>query len=65
MKTALVTGGCGFVGYALSTKLIEMGYDVDIIDNLSIGHEAKNPKVIGAHFLGGDVRAMSNINDKP
>ncbi len=65
MKTALVTGGCGFVGYALSQKLIEKGYGVDIIDNLSIGYEAKNPKVIGAHFLGGDVRAMDNIDDKP
>ena len=64
MKTALVTGGCGFVGYALSQKLIERGYDVDIVDNLSIGGEAKNPKVIGAHFLGGDVRAMDNIKDK-
>lgn len=65
MKKVLVTGGCGFVGYALSTKLIEKGYDVDIIDNLSIGGEAKNPKVIGAHFLGGDIRAMDNISDKP
>jgi len=64
MKTALVTGGCGFVGYALSQKLIEKGYDVDIVDNLSIGGEAKNPKVIGAHFLGGDIRAMENIKDK-
>ena len=65
MKTALVTGGCGFIGYALSQKLIERGYDVDIVDNLSIGGEAKNPKVIGAHFLGGDIRAMENIKDKP
>lgn len=65
MKTALVTGGCGFVGYALSGKLIEMGYDVDVIDNLSIGYEAKNPKEIGANWLGGDVRAMENIKDKP
>jgi len=64
MKTALVTGGCGFVGFALSQKLIQKGYGVDIIDNLSIGGEAKNPKVIGAHFLGGDVRAMENIKDK-
>ena len=65
MKKVLVTGGCGFVGFALSAKLIEKGYDVDIIDNLSIGREAKNPKVIGAHFLGGDIRAMDNIVDKP
>ena len=64
MKTALITGGCGFVGFELAKKLIEKGYDVDIIDNLSIGYEAKNPKVIGAHFLGGDVRAMGNIKDK-
>ena len=65
MKKALVTGGCGFVGYALSQKLIERGYDVDVIDNLSIGGEAKNPKAIGAHFLGGDVRVMENVVDKP
>lgn len=65
MKTALVTGGCGFVGFELAKKLIERGYDVDIIDNLSIGREAKNPKVIGANFLGGDVRGMDNIDDKP
>jgi UDP-glucose 4-epimerase len=64
MKTALVTGGCGFIGYALSQKLIERGYDVDILDNLSIGSQAKNPKTIGANFLGGDIRAMENIKDK-
>ena len=65
MKTVLVTGGCGFIGYVLSSELIKKGYDVDVVDNLSIGYEAKNPKVIGAHFLGGDVRAMDNIKDKP
>jgi len=64
MKKVLITGGCGFVGFALSKRLIELGYDVDIIDNLSIGGEAKNPKAIGAHFLGGDVRAMNNIKDE-
>ena len=64
MKTALVTGGCGFIGYALTKRLIELGYDVDVVDNLSIGYEVKNPKAIGAHFLGGDVRAMNNIKDE-
>mgnify|MGYP000545317227 CR=1 FL=1 len=63
MKTALVTGGCGFVGYALSQKLIERGYDVDVIDNLSIGKEAKIPE--GCNFLGGDIRGMENINELP
>jgi UDP-glucose 4-epimerase len=62
MKTALVTGGCGFVGYALSIELIKRGYQVDVIDNLSIGKESKIPD--GCNFLGGDIRAMNNIDDK-
>jgi UDP-glucose 4-epimerase len=59
----LVTGGCGFVGCALTTELVKRGYDVDIIDNLSIGKEAKIPE--GSNFLGGDIRAMENIKDTP
>lgn len=62
MKKVLVTGGCGFVGHALTLELIKNGYKVDVIDNLSIGKEAKIPN--GCHFLGGDIRAMENIMDK-
>ena len=63
MKQVLVTGGCGFIGHALTLELIERGYDVDVIDNLSIGREAKIPE--GCTFLGGDIRGMDNQNDKP
>lgn len=63
MKKVLVTGGCGFVGKALTEELIKRGYEVDVIDNLSIGKEAKIPE--GCNFLGGDIRAMDNIDDKP
>jgi UDP-glucose 4-epimerase len=62
MKKVLVTGGCGFVGRSLTLELINRGYDVDVIDNLSIGREAKIPE--GCNFLGGDIRAMDNIEDK-
>jgi UDP-glucose 4-epimerase len=62
MKKVLVTGGCGFVGHALSIELIKRGYEVDVIDNLSIGKESKIPD--GCNFLGGDIRAMENIVDK-
>lgn len=31
----LVTGGCGFIGSTLTDKLVEMGYDVVVLDNLS------------------------------
>jgi len=58
-RKVLVTGGCGFIGYALTKELLRRGYKVDIIDNLYIGREAKIPE--GSNFLGGDVRAMENI----
>lgn len=64
MKKALVTGGCGFVGYELTKQLINNGFDVDVIDNLSIGKESKDVTSIGANFLGGDIRAMENIPNK-
>lgn len=57
----LVTGGCGFIGYALTKELILKGYEVDVIDNLSIGKEAKDVSELGANFIGGDIRAMDNI----
>lgn len=63
MKKSLVTGGCGFVGYHLTKRLIDLGHSVDVIDNLSIGREAKDVSEIGANFLGGDVRAMTNFAD--
>ncbi len=37
MKKALVTGGAGFVGSNLVDKLINMGIEVVILDNLSTG----------------------------
>jgi UDP-glucose 4-epimerase len=61
MDNILVTGGCGFIGYALIERLLLDGYNVDVIDNLSIGKEAKNVTKLGVNFLNGDVRAMENI----
>ena len=63
MKKVLVTGGCGFIGHALTLELIKRGYNVDVIDNLSIGKEARIPN--GCNFLGGDIRGMDNQDDKP
>ena len=36
-KTALVTGGAGFIGSHMVDRLLELGYRVAIIDNLSSG----------------------------
>ena len=35
MKTILVTGGAGYIGSHTSIELIEAGYDVVVVDNLS------------------------------
>lgn len=41
----LVTGGAGFIGSNMTNYLIELGYDVTIIDNLSTGKLSNiNPK---------------------
>ena len=34
-QTILVTGGTGFIGSHTAVELIEAGYDVVVIDNLS------------------------------
>ena len=34
---ALVTGGCGFIGSCISKKLIDLGWNVEIVDDMSNG----------------------------
>lgn len=38
MKKALVTGGCGFIGSNLTKELVKLGWEVDVVDNMSNGH---------------------------
>ena len=35
MKTCLITGGCGFIGRHFTKKMCDLGYNVDIVDNMS------------------------------
>jgi len=37
MKKALVTGGCGFIGSNLVRGLVNQGWQVDVVDNMSSG----------------------------
>jgi UDP-glucose 4-epimerase len=53
----LITGGAGFLGAALSNRLLRQGHHVRVLDDLSTGNpNALNPEV---HFTRGD------INDRP
>src|SRR3989338_973925 len=52
-KRAVVTGGAGFIGSHLVDALIEKGWEVDVIDNLSLGkRENVNP---GAKLFVVDI----------
>lgn len=53
----LVTGGCGFIGSHLAEKLVELGADVTILDNLSTGHEHNISTIADKiTFIQGDIR---------
>jgi nucleoside-diphosphate-sugar epimerase len=55
----IVTGGAGFIGSHLVDALIERGFDVIIIDNLSTGKKENiNPKAI---FYQEDIRELEKI----
>jgi len=64
-KNILVTGGAGFIGYHLTKKLLEMGGNVTIYDNLSSGkieNVRDNPK---ATFVKGDILDTKTLLNLP
>ncbi len=54
MKKILITGGAGFIGSHLTDKLIGLGYEVVIIDNLSTGSKTNLNKK--AKFYKVDIQ---------
>lgn len=63
-KRALVTGGCGFIGSHLVDELIQRGFEVFVIDNLSSGnlnnvkHQFANDSF---HLIKGDVIMIKEL----
>jgi dTDP-L-rhamnose 4-epimerase len=50
MKNILITGGAGFIGSNLALKLIEKGYKVTVLDNLSTQIHGENPDTDSALY---------------
>jgi len=51
IKNVLITGGAGFIGSNLALKLIEKGYQVTVLDNLSPQIHGENPTETSPLFL--------------
>ncbi len=55
-ELVLVTGGAGFIGSHLSEALLDRGYRVRVLDNLSFGRRDWVPAE--AEFVEGDIRDL-------
>lgn len=60
-KKVIVTGGAGFIGGNLTKALIEKGFDVHVIDNLSAGKKENVP--VGATLHEKDITDFDSIKD--
>lgn len=60
MNCVMVTGGAGYIGSHTVFELIENGYDVVVVDNLSTGHRKAIHKA--AKFYEGDIRDENFLN---
>lgn len=56
----LVTGGAGYIGSHTVKMLVEKGYNVITLDNLSKGHR---DAVIGGRLIQGDLKYRSILED--
>lgn len=58
----LVTGGLGFVGSTLVDRLVELGNNVTVIDNLSSISSSKDYKNDLVTYLINDIKNINQIN---
>jgi dTDP-L-rhamnose 4-epimerase len=58
LKKVLITGGCGFIGRALTEELLTHGYDVRILDALieQVHGETRPAVPDGVELIRGDIR---------
>ena len=61
MTNVLVTGGAGFIGSNLVDSLLENGFEVKVLDNLSSGKIENLPENIG--LIKGDIRDIGTVKN--
>ena len=63
MKNILITGGAGFIGSNLSEYLLNKGYNIIVVDDLSTG-KIKNLSDTKIKFYKRDVLDINKIKFK-
>lgn len=61
MPRVLVTGGCGFIGSHIVDRLLELGYDVVVLDNLLQDSKIQPKTTNEIEFILGDVRDQDTV----
>ena len=58
MKNILLTGGAGYIGSKLATKLVNLKFNVTVVDSLQFSSKSLNHlfNFKNFHFVNGDVR---------
>jgi UDP-glucose 4-epimerase len=64
-KKILVTGGAGFIGFHLTKKLLELGAEVTIYDNMSNGKMENVKDNAKAAFVKGDILDLKTLCNLP
>ena len=62
MTKALITGGAGFIGSNVARLLVEQGYDVVALDNLSTGYRQNLNELTRVRLVEADVRDEATVH---
>jgi UDP-glucose 4-epimerase len=57
----LITGGAGFIGSNLASRLVKNGHDVVVLDNLLRGNKLDKETFSKIDFIKGDVRDYNTV----
>lgn len=58
---ALITGGAGFIGSNLASRLLADGHRVTVLDNFSSGYRSNLSVLGGARLVEGDIRDAATV----
>ena len=65
MKKILITGGGGYIGSMLSTELVNLGYEVTVIDQLKYDKGSLDHLYFNKNFtlVNADVRSLKILKE--